>query len=106
MSGLDNYMTINLERLGVAKKKIVQTPRAPIFNRLRDGVSHVKTGSSVDTKKKESTSCMSVWHQIKHTNVENCHGSLNVKRHDVILTNLDKEGSDTEQVKPYVITSP
>ena len=58
----------------MAKKKIVQTPRAPIFNRLRDGVSHVKTGSSVDTKKKESTSCVSVWQQMKHTNVENCHG--------------------------------
>ncbi|KAA0040815.1 gag protease polyprotein [Cucumis melo var. makuwa] len=35
---------------------------------------HVKTGSSIDTKKKESTSCTSVWCRIKHTVVENCHG--------------------------------
>ena len=40
------------ERLSVTKKKNVQTPRVPIFNRIRDGGSHVKTGSSIDTKKR------------------------------------------------------
>ncbi|KAA0063066.1 uncharacterized protein E6C27_scaffold468G001830 [Cucumis melo var. makuwa] len=36
--------------------------------------SHVKTGSSIDIKKKEPTSRMSVWHRIKHIDVENYHG--------------------------------
>ena len=58
----------------MAKKKNVQTPRAPIFNRLKDGGSYVKTGYSIDTKKKESTSHPLVWRQIKHTDVENSHG--------------------------------
>ncbi|TYK16284.1 uncharacterized protein E5676_scaffold21G00550 [Cucumis melo var. makuwa] len=35
---------------------------------------HVKTGSSIDIKKKEPTSRMSVWHRIKHIDVENYHG--------------------------------
>ncbi|TYK03046.1 uncharacterized protein E5676_scaffold46G001420 [Cucumis melo var. makuwa] len=61
------------KRLSVAKKKTVQTPCAPIFNRLGDGGPHVKTGSSIDAKK-ESTSPASFLHRIKHTNVENCHG--------------------------------
>ncbi|KAA0032347.1 uncharacterized protein E5676_scaffold340G00090 [Cucumis melo var. makuwa] len=61
------------ERLGMAKKKNVQTPCALIFNRLGDGSPHVKTDSCIDTKKNESTSRTSVWHRIKHTDVENCH---------------------------------
>ncbi|KAA0054385.1 uncharacterized protein E5676_scaffold2750G00020 [Cucumis melo var. makuwa] len=111
----------------MAKKKNVQTPRAPIFNRYGDGGPHVQTGSSIDTKKKESTSCTSIWRGIKHTDVESCdgkefpckvkgereicsnvpsrmkrktfvtlhtsQGSLRVKRHDVILTNPEKEDS-------------
>ena len=60
------------ERLTVDKKKNVQTPRAPIFNRLRDRGPHVKTGSDIDTKK-ESTSRTSIWHRIKHTDTENFH---------------------------------
>ena len=48
------------ERLGVCKKKNVQVPRAPIFNRLGDGGSHVNVGSNIDTKKKEPTSRASV----------------------------------------------
>ncbi|KAA0043405.1 hypothetical protein E6C27_scaffold1639G00040 [Cucumis melo var. makuwa] len=62
------------ERLSVAKQKDAQTPRVPIFNRIRDGGSHVKTGSSIDTKKRIPN--------ISH-----------VKRHDVILTNPEKEDS-------------
>ncbi|KAA0042067.1 retrotransposon gag protein [Cucumis melo var. makuwa] len=84
------------ERLSMAKKKNVQTPRPPIFNRLRDEGSHVQTGSSIDTKKKESTSRASVWCRIKHTDVESCHGKefpWEVKRHDVILINPEKEDS-------------
>ncbi|KAA0054169.1 uncharacterized protein E6C27_scaffold131G00980 [Cucumis melo var. makuwa] len=90
--------------------------------------THVQTGSSIDTKKKESTSRVSVWRRIKHTDVESCHGkefpcevkgereirsnvpsrmkrktfvtlntsqgSLKVKIHDVVLTNLGKEDSE------------
>ena len=58
----------------MAKKKNVQTPRASIFNHIGDGGPRVKTGSSIDTKKKEPTSRTSVWRQIKHTNVKNYHG--------------------------------
>ncbi|KAA0036540.1 uncharacterized protein E6C27_scaffold191G00420 [Cucumis melo var. makuwa] len=89
---------------------------------------HVQTDSSIDTKKKESTSRVSVWRRIKHINVESHHGkefpcevkgereirsnipsrmkrktfvtlntsqgSLKVKRHEVILTNPEKEDSE------------
>ncbi|KAA0055957.1 uncharacterized protein E6C27_scaffold319G00830 [Cucumis melo var. makuwa] len=90
------------ERLSITKKKNAQTPRAPIINRLGDGGLHVQTDSSIDTKKKESTSRVSVWRRIKHIKVESCHGkefpcelrSLKVKRHDVILTNPKKEDSE------------
>ena len=58
----------------MAKKKNVQTPRASIFNRIDDGGQRIKTGSSIDTKKKKPISCESVWHQIKHTDVKNYHG--------------------------------
>ncbi|KAA0042179.1 uncharacterized protein E5676_scaffold124G00400 [Cucumis melo var. makuwa] len=112
----------------MAKKKNVQTPHAPIIDRLGDGCPHVQTDSSIDTKKKESTSRVSIWCRIKHINVESCHGkefpcevkgereirsnvpsrmkrktfvtlntsqgSLKVKRHDVILTNPEKEDSE------------
>ncbi|KAA0059013.1 uncharacterized protein E6C27_scaffold233G00330 [Cucumis melo var. makuwa] len=61
------------ERLSVTTKKNVQIPRAPIFNCIRDGSPHVKAGSSIDTKKKELTSRVSAWYQIKHTNVKNYH---------------------------------
>ncbi|KAA0032588.1 uncharacterized protein E6C27_scaffold43053G00550 [Cucumis melo var. makuwa] len=115
------------ERLSITKKKNAQTPRAPNINRLGDGGLHVQTDSSIDTKKKESTSSMSVWHRIKHIDIESRHGkefpcevkgereihsnvpfrmkrktfvtlntsqgSLKVKRHDVILTNPEKEDS-------------
>ncbi|KAA0053190.1 uncharacterized protein E6C27_scaffold1192G00130 [Cucumis melo var. makuwa] len=40
---------------------------------------------------------MSVWHRIKHTYVENYHGKkfpCEMKRHDVILTNPEKEDSE------------
>ncbi|TYJ98305.1 uncharacterized protein E5676_scaffold232G00210 [Cucumis melo var. makuwa] len=59
------------ERLSVAKQKDIQRRGFP-------------------------TSRMSVWHQIKHTDVEKYHGkefSCEVKRHDVILTNHEKEDS-------------
>ncbi|TYK28162.1 uncharacterized protein E5676_scaffold289G00760 [Cucumis melo var. makuwa] len=116
------------ERLSITKKKNAQTPRAPIINRLGDGGLHVQTDSSIDTKKKESTSRVLVWHRIKHIKVESRHGkefpcevkgereirsnvpsrmkrktfvtlntsqgSLKVKRHDVILTNPEKEDSE------------
>ena len=49
------------ERLGVSKKKNVQAPCTQIFNRLEDGGSHVRIGSSIDTKKKEPTSLALVW---------------------------------------------
>ncbi|KAA0041103.1 uncharacterized protein E6C27_scaffold128G00060 [Cucumis melo var. makuwa] len=65
--------------------------------RLRDRGPHVQTASSIDTKKKESTSHTSVWYRIKHTDVESCHGKefpCEVKRHDVILTNPGKEDSE------------
>ncbi|KAA0062739.1 gypsy-like retrotransposase [Cucumis melo var. makuwa] len=62
------------ERLSVAKKKNVQTPRAPVFNCIGDRGPHVKTGSSIDIEKKEPTSCMLVWCRIKHIDVENYHG--------------------------------
>ncbi|KAA0051629.1 uncharacterized protein E5676_scaffold3445G00120 [Cucumis melo var. makuwa] len=115
----------------MAKKKNVQTPHAPIFNRLGDGGPHVQTSSSIDIKKKESTSRVSVWRRIKHIDVESCHGkefpcevkgereihsnfpsrmkrktfatfntgqgSLKVKRHDVIQTNLGKEDSEQRE---------
>ncbi|KAA0056394.1 uncharacterized protein E5676_scaffold120G002660 [Cucumis melo var. makuwa] len=82
------------ERLSITKKKNAQTPRAPIINHLRDGGLHVQTDSSIDTKKKESTSRVSVGRRIKHINVDSRHGSLKVKRHDVILTNPEKEDSE------------
>ncbi|KAA0059903.1 uncharacterized protein E5676_scaffold184G001190 [Cucumis melo var. makuwa] len=116
------------ERLSITKKKNAQTPRAPIINHLREGGLHVQTDSSIDTKKEESTSRVSVWRRIKHINVESRHGkkfpcevkgereihsnvlsrmkrktfvtlntsqgSLKVKRHDVILTNPEKEDSE------------
>ncbi|KAA0039557.1 uncharacterized protein E5676_scaffold775G00710 [Cucumis melo var. makuwa] len=125
------------ERLSITKKKNAQTPRAPIINRLGDGGLHVQIDSSIDTKKKESTSRVSVWRRIKHIKVESRHGkefpyevkgereirsnvpsrrkrktfvtlntsqtfvtlntsqgSLKVKRHDVILTNPEKEDSE------------
>ena len=47
-------------RLGVSKKKKVQTPHTPIFNCLGDGGSHVNIGSNINTKKKETTSHVSV----------------------------------------------
>ncbi|KAA0059585.1 uncharacterized protein E5676_scaffold640G00360 [Cucumis melo var. makuwa] len=81
----------------MAKKKNVQTPRASIFNRLGDGGPHVQAGSNIDTKKKESTFRTSVWRRIKHTDIESCHGKefpCEVKRHDVILTNPEKEDSE------------
>ncbi|KAA0039307.1 uncharacterized protein E5676_scaffold169G001000 [Cucumis melo var. makuwa] len=62
------------ERLSITKKKNAQTPRALIINRLGDGGPHVQTNSSIDTKKKESTSRASVWCRIKHIDVESCHG--------------------------------
>ncbi|KAA0057665.1 uncharacterized protein E5676_scaffold704G00030 [Cucumis melo var. makuwa] len=40
---------------------------------------------------------MSIWHRIKHTNVKNYHDKefpCEVKRHDVILTNPEKEDSE------------
>ncbi|TYK02888.1 uncharacterized protein E5676_scaffold968G00270 [Cucumis melo var. makuwa] len=116
------------KRLSITKKKNAQTPRASIINHLGDGGLHVQTDSSIDTKKKESTSRVSVWHRIKHIDVESHHGkefpcevkgereirsnvpsrmkrktfvtlntsqgSLKVKRHDVILTNPEKEDSE------------
>ncbi|KAA0032750.1 gypsy-like retrotransposase [Cucumis melo var. makuwa] len=84
------------ERLSIAKKKNVQTPLAPIINRLGDRGPHVQIDSSIDTKKKESTSRASIWCRIKHIDVESCHGKeflCEVKRHDVILTNPEKEDS-------------
>ncbi|KAA0065385.1 uncharacterized protein E6C27_scaffold17G00500 [Cucumis melo var. makuwa] len=84
------------ERLSIAKKKNAQTPRAPIINCLGDGGPHVQTDSSIDTKKKESTSRASVCCRIKHIDGESCHGKefpCEVKRHDVILTNPEKEDS-------------
>ena len=48
------------ERLNVVKEKNVQTLHALIFNGLRDGGPYIKVGSSIDTKKKESTSRASV----------------------------------------------
>ncbi|TYK28245.1 ty3-gypsy retrotransposon protein [Cucumis melo var. makuwa] len=79
------------ERLSVAKQKNVQTTHVPVFNRIGDGGPHVKTGSSIVTKKKEPTSCMSVWCRIKHTNVENFHGkefSCEVKGEREIRSNV------------------
>ena len=58
----------------MTKKKNVQTPHAPIFNHLGDGGPHVKNGSNIDIKKKESTSYVLVWRRIKYTDVDNCHG--------------------------------
>ena len=60
------------ERLGVSKKKILQAPRALIFNRLGDVGPHGNIDSSIDTKKKETVSHTLVWHRFKHTNVKNC----------------------------------
>ncbi|TYK15065.1 uncharacterized protein E5676_scaffold45G001150 [Cucumis melo var. makuwa] len=88
------------ERLSVAKKKNVLTPHAPIFDCIGEGGLHVKTDSSIDTKKKEPTSHVSTWRQIKHTDVENYHGKVfpcEVKRHDVILTNPQKEDLRQEE---------
>ena len=75
----------------MAKKKNVQTPRALIFNRLEDGGLHVKTGSRIDTRKKESTSRTSVWCQIKHIDVKNCHDKeflCEAKREGEICSNV------------------
>ncbi|KAA0032803.1 hypothetical protein E5676_scaffold575G00270 [Cucumis melo var. makuwa] len=58
---------------------------------------HVQTGFSIDRKKKESTSHASVWCRIKHADVESFHCKefpCEVKRHDVILTNPEKENSE------------
>ncbi|KAA0049969.1 retrotransposon protein, putative, unclassified [Cucumis melo var. makuwa] len=75
----------------MTNQKNVQTPRVPIFNRIEDESPHVKIGSSIDTKKKEPTSPMSVWCRIKHTNVENYHGkefSCEVKGEREIRSNV------------------
>ncbi|KAA0067354.1 uncharacterized protein E5676_scaffold1704G00090 [Cucumis melo var. makuwa] len=97
----------SFERLSLAKKKNVQTPHAPIFNHLGDEGPHIKTSSSIDTKKKESTSRASVGVELsiqtsRITMVRSflmSQGSLKVKRHDVILTNLEKEDSEQEEAE-------
>ncbi|TYK15914.1 gypsy-like retrotransposase [Cucumis melo var. makuwa] len=61
----------------------------------KEGGPHVKTGSNIDTKKKEPTSRMSVWYQIKHTDVKNYHGK-----------EFAWETRNKEKVKSHVITSP
>ena len=119
------------QKLGVCKKKNVEAPRAPIFNRFGDRGSHVNIGSNIGTKKTKSTSHALVWCRIKHkmstifmvrsfltkqrererereihsnvpsrmkrktcVTLNTCQGSLKVKKHNVILTNPEKESSE------------
>ncbi|TYK01334.1 ty3-gypsy retrotransposon protein [Cucumis melo var. makuwa] len=127
-STIKESMVVNMTPLKYCRHAITTTREAADPAARINGGPHVKTGSSIDTKKKESTSRALVWRRIKHTNVENCHGkefscetrgegeirsnvpslvkrktfvtlntsqgSLKVKRHDVILTNSENEGSE------------
>ncbi|KAA0055422.1 uncharacterized protein E5676_scaffold1428G00120 [Cucumis melo var. makuwa] len=102
---------IHIPRKG--KEKVVDSNHITIEDidsmeeKRRDGSPHVKTGSSIDTKKKESTSHALVWSKIKNIDVEKyhdkefpCQGSLKVKKHDVILTNPKKEVLEQGEGEP------
>lgn len=62
------------KRLDVAKQKNKQVPCTLSFYRLGYRGLHDNIGSSIATKKKESTSRMSFWIHINHKDARNCPG--------------------------------
>ncbi|KAA0056782.1 uncharacterized protein E5676_scaffold690G00380 [Cucumis melo var. makuwa] len=85
----DHQSTSNLDRQSAFQRLTM------IFKKEKG--PHVQTDTSIDTKTKESTSRASVWRRIKHIDAESCRGKefpCEVKRHDVILTNPEKEDSE------------